>query len=104
MYLGALKFVPHAIYKLLENMPMPWEQARAPGLLLTWWGVLGASSRQQGVGSELPSCGATCYKRRAVPAPQVRHVRTLYHVTGAISFVDEVPRVIEPVYMAQWGT
>lgn len=26
VYLGALKFVPHAIYKLLENMPMPWEQ------------------------------------------------------------------------------
>lgn len=27
VYLGALKFVPHAVYKLLENMPMPWEQA-----------------------------------------------------------------------------
>lgn len=60
VYLGALKFVPHAVFKLLENMPMPWEQ--------------------------------------------VRHVRCLYHVTGAITFVDEVPRVIEPVYVAQWGT
>lgn len=29
VYLGALKFVPHAVYKLLENMPMPWEQVRA---------------------------------------------------------------------------
>jgi pre-mRNA-processing factor 8 len=28
VYLGALKYVPHAIYKLLENMPMPWEQVR----------------------------------------------------------------------------
>jgi hypothetical protein len=28
VYLGALKFVPHAVYKLLENMPMPWEQVR----------------------------------------------------------------------------
>lgn len=28
VYLGALKFVPHAVYKLLENMPMPWQQAR----------------------------------------------------------------------------
>lgn len=28
----------------------------------------------------------------------------LYHITGAISFVDEVPLVIEPVYIAQWGT
>jgi len=26
VYLGALKFVPHALFKLLENMPMPWEQ------------------------------------------------------------------------------
>ncbi len=31
-------------------------------------------------------------------------MNTLYHVTGAISFVDEVPLVIEPVYVAQWGT
>ena len=53
MYLGALKFVPHAVYKLLENMPMPWQQ--------------------------------------------VKHVRVLYHVTGAITFVDELPRVMEPV-------
>ncbi len=28
----------------------------------------------------------------------------MYHITGAITFVDEVPRVIEPVYIAQWGT
>lgn len=60
VYLGALKYVPHAIFKLLENMPMPWEQ--------------------------------------------VREVEVLYHITGAITFVNEVPRVIEPVYAAQWGT
>jgi len=60
VYLGALKYIPHAIYKLLENMPMPWEQ--------------------------------------------VRYVKTLYHITGAITFVNEVPKVIEPVYIAQWGT
>lgn len=60
IYLGALKYVPHAVYKLLENMPMPWEQ--------------------------------------------VRNVKTLYHVTGAISFVNEIPWVIEPVFIAQWGT
>ncbi len=35
---------------------------------------------------------------------QVKHVKVLYHITGAISFVDEIPRVIEPVYIAQWGT
>lgn len=26
IYLGALKYIPHAMMKLLENMPMPWEQ------------------------------------------------------------------------------
>jgi pre-mRNA-processing factor 8 len=52
--------MPHAVLKLLENMPMPWEQ--------------------------------------------VREVKVLYHVTGAITFVNEIPWVIEPVYLAQWGT
>lgn len=60
VYLGALKYVPHAVYKLLENMPMPWEQ--------------------------------------------VRNVKVLYHSTGAITFVNEIPWVIEPLYIAQWGT
>ncbi|GMN49996.1 hypothetical protein TIFTF001_019158 [Ficus carica] len=60
VYLGALKFIPHAVYKLLENMPMPWEQ--------------------------------------------VRDVRVLYHITGAITFVNEIPWVVEPIYLAQWGT
>ena len=26
------------------------------------------------------------------------------HITGAITFVNEIPLVIEPVYIAQWGT
>lgn len=60
IYLGALKYMPHALMKLIENMPMPWEQ--------------------------------------------VRDVRALYHVAGAITFVNEIPRVIEPVFLAQWGT
>lgn len=60
VYLGALKYLPHAVLKLLENMPMPWED--------------------------------------------VRYVKVLYHVTGAITFVNEVPKVIEPVFAAQWGT
>ena len=60
VYLGALKFVPHAVYKLLENMPMPWEQ--------------------------------------------VRDVRVLYHITGAITFVDEIPWVVEPIFLAQVRT
>ena len=28
LYLGALKYTPHAILKVWENMPMPWEQVR----------------------------------------------------------------------------
>ena len=28
----------------------------------------------------------------------------LYHITGAITFVNEIPWVIEPVYLAQWGS
>lgn len=60
VYLGALKYVPHAVFKLLENIPMPWEQ--------------------------------------------VRNVKVLYHVSGAITFVNEIPWVIEPIYLAQWGT
>jgi len=60
VYLGALKYVPHAVLKLLENMPLPWEQ--------------------------------------------IRTVPVLYHITGAITFVNDIPKVIEPVYIAQWGT
>lgn len=60
VYLGALKFVPHAVFKLLENMPFPWEQ--------------------------------------------VRMCPVIYHITGAITFVNDTPKVIEPVYIAQWAT
>jgi len=34
----------------------------------------------------------------------VRHCEVIYHITGAITFVNETPRVIEPIYIAQWGT
>lgn len=60
VYLGALKYMPHAVFKLLENMPMPWEQ--------------------------------------------IRDVSVLYHITGAITFVNEIPWVVEPQYIAQWGS
>eukprot|EP01012_Entosiphon_sulcatum_P022057 TRINITY_DN2696_c0_g1_i1.p1 TRINITY_DN2696_c0_g1~~TRINITY_DN2696_c0_g1_i1.p1 ORF type:complete len:2331 (+),score=635.10 TRINITY_DN2696_c0_g1_i1:51-7043(+) len=60
VYLGALKYVPHAVLKLLENMPMPWEQ--------------------------------------------VRNVSVLYHITGAITFVNEIAKAVEPIYVAQWAT
>ncbi|KAF2263056.1 pre-mRNA processing splicing factor 8 [Lojkania enalia] len=59
-YLGALKFMPHAVMKLLENMPMPWESRR--------------------------------------------DVKVLYHTNGCLTLVNEIPRVIEPVFIAQWAT
>ena len=35
---------------------------------------------------------------------QIRDVKVLYHITGAITFVNEIPWVIEPLFVAQWGT
>ncbi|KAL5003814.1 putative pre-mRNA splicing factor [Aspergillus recurvatus] len=52
--------MPHAVLKLLENMPMPWESTR--------------------------------------------EVKVLYHVNGCLTLVNETPRVIEPVFHAQWAT
>jgi pre-mRNA-processing factor 8 len=39
-----------------------------------------------------------------MPWEQVREVKVLYHVTGALTFVNEVPVVAEPHYVAQWGS
>ena len=60
VYIGALKYMPHAMFKLLENMPMPWEQ--------------------------------------------VKYCNVVYHTSGAITFVTDTPKVIEPVFTAQWGS
>ena len=54
IYLGAMKYLPHAVYKLLENMPNPWEE--------------------------------------------IKYVKVAYHITGALTLVNEQPKVIEPVY------
>jgi pre-mRNA-processing factor 8 len=35
------------------------------------------------------------------PWEQVRNVKVVYHITGAITFVNEIPRVVEPIYFAQ---
>jgi hypothetical protein len=31
-------------------------------------------------------------------------VLVLHHITGAITFVNEIPRIIEPIYHAQWSS
>lgn len=28
-------------------------------------------------------------------------MKVLYHITGAITFVDEIPWVVEPIFLAQ---
>ena len=38
-----------------------------------------------------------------MPWEQIRDVSVIYHITGAITFVNEIPWVIEPAYIAQWG-
>jgi len=51
--------MPHAVMKLLENMPMPWEN--------------------------------------------VRYVPVLYHISGAITFVNEIAKVIETYLYCSMG-
>lgn len=48
---------------------------------------------------------AACSLRSCARRPweQVRNCKVLYHITGAITFVNEIPWVIEPVYFAQVG-
>ncbi|GBE78448.1 hypothetical protein SCP_0113370 [Sparassis crispa] len=38
------------------------------------------------------------------PWQQVRELPVLYRITGTITFMNEIPRVIEPVYHAQWSS
>ena len=40
VHLGALKYVPHAVMKLLENIPYPWEQVREVPVL---YHIMGAN-------------------------------------------------------------
>merc|ERR1712196_698092 len=48
VYLGALKFIPHAVYKLLENMPMPWEQVRhCEPIYIAQWGTMWIAMRRE---------------------------------------------------------
>lgn len=60
VYLGALKYIPHAVLKLLENMPMPWQQ--------------------------------------------IHYVPIIYHITGAITFVNQVRASVRPMSSHEPGT
>lgn len=64
------------------------------------------ATHQRFYASQAPALRLTVHLIQSAPTSchQVKHVRVLYHITGAISFVDEIPLVIEPVYVAQWGT
>ncbi|PJF18143.1 hypothetical protein PSACC_02043, partial [Paramicrosporidium saccamoebae] len=49
VYLGALKYVPHALMKLLENMPMPWEQTPrvCEPIFMAQWGTMWIMMRRE---------------------------------------------------------
>lgn len=87
VYLGALKFVPHAVYKLLENMPMPWEQVSFAFIFCDRFETIFLLILLITILISL--------------ILQVRDVKVLYHITGAITFVNEIPWVVEPIYLAQ---
>ncbi|KJZ70919.1 Pre-mRNA-processing-splicing factor 8 [Hirsutella minnesotensis 3608] len=38
-----------------------------------------------------------------MPWESAREVKVLYHVNGCLTLVNEIPRVIEPVFFAQWA-
>lgn len=39
-----------------------------------------------------------------MPWESAREVKVLYHINGCLTLVNEIPRVIEPVFHAQWAT
>lgn len=57
--LGAMKYLPHAIYKLFESMPNPWENNKK--------------------------------------------VNVVYHITGALSIINETPKMNEIIYRTLWA-
>ena len=38
-----------------------------------------------------------------MPWENIRDVTVVYHITGAISLINEIPWTIEPLFAAQWG-
>lgn len=52
----------------------------------------------------MPHAALKLLENMPQPWEQTKDVKVLYHITGAITFVKEIPRVIEPVYTAQWAT
>ncbi|KAJ4292113.1 pre-mRNA-splicing factor 8 [Collariella sp. IMI 366227] len=48
--------------------------------------------------------GALKFMPHAVMKLQQGEVKVLYHVNGCLTLVNEIPRVIEPVFFAQWAT
>ena len=54
-----MKYLPHAIYKLFESMPNPWENNKK--------------------------------------------VNVVYHITGALSIINETPKMNEIIYRTLWA-
>lgn len=68
IYLGALKYIPHAVFKLLENMPQPWEQVRPARLRRfapsSFRAFLAAAVPTDFCAPALPRIAANCRARR----------------------------------------
>lgn len=64
-----------------------------------------ASDKRSHLGSlkHMPRALLKLLENMPQPWEASKDVNVLYHVTGAITFVNETPRVIEPVYTAQWA-
>lgn len=77
------------------------ERGMATAIVLSWSEERGAPSFVCVLTCPLVSrvCGV-CFSL----FQQVRNVKVLYHITGAITFVNEIPWVIEPIYFAQWSS
>ena len=54
-----MKYLPHAIYKLFESMPNPWETNKK--------------------------------------------VNVVYHITGALSIINDTPKMNEIIYRTLWS-
>ncbi|KAI9604938.1 hypothetical protein H4Q26_002908 [Puccinia striiformis f. sp. tritici PST-130] len=57
-----------------------------------------------GCSKYVPHAVMKLLENMAMPWEQVREVPVIYHITGAMTFVNEVPKVIPPVYHAQWAS
>lgn len=87
-YLGALKYLPHAIYKLIESMPHPWENSKEVEVLYHVTGAVTFVSEQKKV---LPSEYLAKWGQMWIQMQQEKKVRTNFRRMRLPPFDDEEP-------------